>query len=84
MEFVINPDGSMSPKQPGSGDGDAHGAQPHPQATPMGAPEAPAPIAMKRIDAKPTSGWTSIGATSRPTSAVKTTRDITRGFNKAT
>ena len=48
------------------------------------APEAPAPIAMKSIEANPTSGCTSTGATSKPTSAVKTTKDMTRGFISAT
>ncbi|WNK00259.1 thioredoxin [Thalassospiraceae bacterium LMO-JJ14] len=67
MEFVINPDGSMSPKQPGSGEGDAQGAQPHPQAAPqqaapMGAPEAPAPgivldpSSSEGMDARPVGG----------------------------
>ena len=37
------------------------------------APDAPAPIAMNRIDAKPTIGCTGTGAANRPTSAVKTT-----------
>jgi hypothetical protein len=47
------------------------------------APEAPAPIAMHSSAVKPITGCTCPGATARPTSAVNTTSDITRGFNSA-
>ena len=47
------------------------------------APEAPAPTAMHRIEVKASTGWTWPGAIISPTSAVKTTSDITRGFSKA-
>ena len=50
----------------------------------LSAPEAPAPMAMKRIEVKAMNGCTGTGATSSPTSAVKTTSDITRGFSRAT
>ena len=45
------------------------------------APEAPAPSAMNKIAVNPTIGETETGATSRPTSAVNTTSDITRGLS---
>ena len=48
------------------------------------APEAPPPKAMNKIAAKPTTGCTPMGATSRPTKAVNTTSDITRGFSNST
>ncbi len=48
------------------------------------APEAPAPSAMNRIAANPSTGCKPTGATKRPTSAVNTTSDITRGFISAT
>jgi hypothetical protein len=38
---------------------------------------------MQSSAVKPITGWTWPGATSRPTSAVNTTSDITRGFNSA-
>ena len=47
------------------------------------APEAPAPTAMQRMEVKARSGWTWPGAMTRPTSAVKITSDITRGFSSA-
>ena len=47
------------------------------------APEAPAPTAMQRIEVNASTGWTWPGAITRPTSAVKITSDITRGFNSA-
>ena len=47
------------------------------------APEAPAPTAMHRIEVKASTGWTWPGAITRPTSAVKITSDITRGFSSA-
>ena len=47
------------------------------------APEAPAPTAMQRMEVKASTGWTWPGAIISPTSAVKTTSDITRGFNSA-
>jgi hypothetical protein len=46
----------------------------------LSAPAAPAPTAMQ-ISAKPANtGCIGTGATARPTSAVNTTSDITRGF----
>ena len=48
------------------------------------APEAPAPSAMNRIAVKASKGCSDTGATINPTKAVKTTSDITRGFNSAT
>ena len=47
------------------------------------APEAPAPMAINRIDAKPTTGFTPTGAANMPTNAVNTTSCITRGFISA-
>jgi hypothetical protein len=47
------------------------------------APDAPPPTAMNRIAAKATTGCTLPGAASRPTSAVNTTSDITRGLSSA-
>ena len=49
----------------------------------LSAPEAPAPTAMHRIEVNASTGWTWPGAIIRPTSAVKITSDITRGFNSA-
>ena len=49
----------------------------------LSAPEAPAPTAMHRIAVKATIGCTCTGAIIRPTSAVKITSDITRGFSSA-
>ena len=49
----------------------------------LSAPAAPAPTAMQTSAAKPSTGWSWPGATIRPTSAVKTTSDITRGFISA-
>jgi len=48
------------------------------------APEAPAPTAMQRMEVKASTGCTCTGAITRPTSAVKITSDITRGFRSAT
>ena len=45
------------------------------------APAAPAPIRMHRIATAATQGWTVPGANVRPTNAVNTTSDITRGFS---
>jgi hypothetical protein len=47
------------------------------------APEAPPPIAMNKIAAKASTGCKDTGAAIKPTKAVKTTKDITRGFSKA-
>jgi hypothetical protein len=49
----------------------------------LSAPEAPAPTAMHRIEVNAITGWTCPGAITRPTSAVKITSDITRGFSSA-
>jgi len=46
-------------------------------------PEAPAPMAMASSEAKPSTGLMWPGAVTMPTSAVKTTSDITRGFSSA-
>ena len=48
------------------------------------APEAPAPSAMNKIAANASTGCSDTGATRRPTSAVNTTSDITRGFRSCT
>ena len=48
------------------------------------APDAPAPIAMHRIEAKAMTGCTGAGAAASPTTAVKITSDITRGLSSAT
>ena len=48
------------------------------------APEAPPPKAMNSTEQKAMKGCTSTGATNRPTKAVNTTSDITRGFSSAT
>ncbi len=45
------------------------------------APEAPAPMEMHRIATKASSVPMAPGAMTRPTMAVNTTRDITRGFS---
>ena len=50
----------------------------------LSAPAAPAPTAMQSSAVKPISGCNEPGATARPTSAVNTTSDITRGFISAT
>ena len=50
----------------------------------LSAPAAPAPAAMQRRATTPAKGSMPPGATIRPTSAVKTTSDITRGFVSAT
>jgi hypothetical protein len=47
------------------------------------APEAPAPTAMARIAISAMTGSIAPGAVARPTKAVKTTSDMTRGFNSA-
>ena len=49
----------------------------------LSAPAAPAPTAMQSSAVKPVTGWMAPGATARPTSAVNTTSDITRGFKSA-
>ena len=49
----------------------------------LSAPDAPAPTATNRMDAIAINGCTCPGATTSPTAAVKTTSDITRGFNRA-
>ena len=46
-------------------------------------PDAPAPTAMANKAAKPITGCTGTGASSMPTSAVKITKDMTRGFSSA-
>ena len=48
------------------------------------APDAPAPTAMQSIEVNASTGWTWPGAIISPTSAVKITSDITRGFSSAT
>ena len=48
------------------------------------APEAPAPTAMHSSAMAPSAGCGCSGASIMPTSAVKTTSDITRGFIRAT
>ena len=50
----------------------------------LSAPAAPAPTAMHSSAVKPITGWMCPGAIIRPTSAVNTTSDITRGFISAT
>ena len=50
----------------------------------LSAPAAPAPTAMHSSAVKASTGWIAPGATTSPTSAVKTTSDITRGFISAT
>jgi hypothetical protein len=47
------------------------------------APEAPAPTAIQSSAVNAVTGWSDPGATARPTNAVNTTRDITRGFMSA-
>ena len=49
----------------------------------LSAPEAPAPTAMQRMEVNARIGWTWPGAMTRPTSAVKITSDMTRGFSSA-
>ena len=46
----------------------------------LSAPAAPAPTAIQISAVSPITGWTCPGATNRPTNAVNTTSDITRGF----
>ena len=50
----------------------------------LSAPAAPAPTAMQTIAARPITGCSCTGAQTRPTSAVKTTSRITRGFSSST
>ena len=50
----------------------------------LSAPAVPAPTAMQSSAVNPISGCKVPGATARPTSAVKITSDITRGFISAT
>src|SRR5690554_6788371 len=47
------------------------------------APAPPAATAMQSTATAARKGWMSPGATSKPASPVKTTRDMTRGFNSA-
>ena len=47
------------------------------------APEAPAPTAIASSDAKAMTRFGGVGAMTTPVKAVKTTRDITRGFSNA-
>jgi hypothetical protein len=47
-------------------------------------PDAPPPIAMNKIAQKASTGCKLTGAAIKPTKAVKTTNDITRGLSKAT
>ena len=47
----------------------------------LSAPAAPAPTAMQRSAAMASTGCMEPGAATRPTSAVNTTRNITRGFS---
>ncbi len=49
----------------------------------LSAPAAPAPTAMQSKAVKAVIGCSEPGATARPTSAVNTTSDITRGFISA-
>jgi len=49
----------------------------------LSAPDAPAPMAMDRIAMTAVNGLTVTGAATRPTKAVKTTSDMTRGFSSA-
>jgi hypothetical protein len=49
----------------------------------LSAPDAPAPTAIARSEAKPISGCGGVGASNRPASAVNTTSDITRGLRSA-
>jgi hypothetical protein len=55
-----------------------------PSSAMFSAPEAPAPTAMQSSEVKASTGWKWPGAITSPTSAVKITSDITRGFNSAT
>ena len=55
-----------------------------PSSAMFSAPEAPAPTAMHSSEVKASTGWKWPGAITSPTSAVKITSDITRGFNSAT
>ncbi len=50
----------------------------------LSAPEAPAPTAMQTSAAKASTGCGTDGAASMPTSAVKITSRITRGFSSST
>ncbi len=50
----------------------------------LSAPAAPAPTAMQMTAARPITGCTRTGAQTSPTTAVKTTRRITRGFRSST
>jgi hypothetical protein len=49
----------------------------------LSAPAAPAPTEMQASAAKPMTGWICPGAIIMPTSAVKMTSDMTRGFISA-
>ena len=49
----------------------------------LSAPEAPAPTAIARRAMKAMNGLVATGAATRPTNAVNTTSDITRGFSSA-
>ena len=49
----------------------------------LSAPEAPPPTAMKSTAQKPIIGCTATGAARSPTSAVNTTRVMTRGLSSA-
>jgi hypothetical protein len=46
----------------------------------LSAPDAPVPMAMARIAITASSGLMVTGAATRPTKAVNTTSDMTRGF----
>ena len=48
------------------------------------APDAPPPMAMQSTAKKAMNGWMPPGAARRPTAAVKTTSDMTRGLSRAT
>ena len=50
----------------------------------LSAPDAPAPTAMQSSAVNASTGWIVPGAATRPTSAVNTTSDITRGLSSAT
>ena len=54
-----------------------------PSSAMLSAPEAPAPTAMQSSEVMASTGWKCPGAIARPTSAVKITSDITRGFSSA-
>ena len=54
-----------------------------PSSAMFSAPDAPAPTAMQSSEVNASTGWKCPGAMARPTSAVKITSDITRGFSSA-